>query len=308
MIQPYEGNLPYIFVSYAHRDSVEVLKIISRMQSEGYRIWYDDGIDPGTEWDEFIASKLNDSGYVLAFISQNYLLSENCKDELNYARDKGKRRLLIYLENVSLPEGMQMRLNRLQAVHKYTYTSDEIFYQKLMSATEIDIFLDVQHKSNIEDMRIVDEATSPIKCNVSMTVGTHDIHMEDGKIYPYEIGLFAINSTNHLYIETECKNAKIIAIRYLWGYDDIPPVNINNTNTIHIEIPEHSDGYRERLMLEVAAWTNEGHIVKTTKTYYIEYFISELSKQYEKDYEEIKLKRQKEKEEKQKKKKWFLGN
>ena len=41
--------------------------------------------------------------------------SDNCKDELNFARDLQKERLLVYLENVKLPLGMAMRLNRLQA-------------------------------------------------------------------------------------------------------------------------------------------------------------------------------------------------
>ena len=39
----YEGTEPYIFVSYAHRDSERVFEVLGELQSRGYRFWYDDG-------------------------------------------------------------------------------------------------------------------------------------------------------------------------------------------------------------------------------------------------------------------------
>ena len=87
---PYKGPDPYIFISYAHRDSEAVKEILLQMQQDGYRVWFDLGIDPGTEWDQFIARKVIGCDYFIAFISKNYLASSNCKDELNYARDLEK--------------------------------------------------------------------------------------------------------------------------------------------------------------------------------------------------------------------------
>ena len=128
---PYEGDLPYVFVSYSHRNMDAALQIISRMVEAGYRVWYDEGIDPGTEWDENIAAHVEGCGYFLALISDEYLGSDNCKDELNFARDLDKQRVLVYLEETDLPSGMKMRLSRIQAIHKYTYTDEEAFYAKL---------------------------------------------------------------------------------------------------------------------------------------------------------------------------------
>ncbi len=71
-------------------------------------------------------------GCFIALISENYLASSNCKDELNYARELEKPRLLVYLEDVQLPGGMRMRLSRLQAIHKYKYVSETAFMQKLL--------------------------------------------------------------------------------------------------------------------------------------------------------------------------------
>ena len=136
-IIPYKGNEPYIFISYSHRDKGEVCSVLERMQRDGYRIWFDEGIDPGTEWDEVIAAHVEECGYFLAFISENYLASDNCKDELNYARDLSKKRLLVYLEDVKLPGGMAMRMNRLQSIYKSKYSDERDFYKTLYAAEDI---------------------------------------------------------------------------------------------------------------------------------------------------------------------------
>lgn len=131
VIKPYKGEDKYIFISYAHKDYDRIKEIITDMYKKGYRIWFDEGIDPGTEWDENIAEHIEKSECVLAFISENYLRSENCKDELNYARELQKERLLVYMDDVSLPSGMAMRMNRLQAIHQYKYKKIDLFYDKL---------------------------------------------------------------------------------------------------------------------------------------------------------------------------------
>ncbi|MBQ8836941.1 MAG: toll/interleukin-1 receptor domain-containing protein [Clostridia bacterium] len=135
----YAGADKYIFISYSHRDSARVFPIIEKLVSNGYRVWFDEGIDPGSEWDEDIAGHIQECGYFIAFISKNYINSNNCKDELNYARDREKERLLVYLEDVELPSGMAMRLNRIQSIFKHTYPSEEDFYTKLFSAKNINI-------------------------------------------------------------------------------------------------------------------------------------------------------------------------
>lgn len=139
IVEAYSGNNPYVFVSYAHADKDSVLPIISHMIHSGYRIWYDDGIDPGSEWDDNIARHVQDCSLFIAFVSKNYLDSDNCKDELNYARDLKKERLLVYLEDVELPAGMAMRLNRLQALYWNSYKDKRVFYDKLFLANPFEL-------------------------------------------------------------------------------------------------------------------------------------------------------------------------
>lgn len=129
-----DENKPYIFVSYSHKDTRIVQNTILQLYRMGYNIWFDEGIDPGTEWDDNIACHIEKSDIFLAFISQNYLESDNCKDELNYARDLSKEKLIVYLEEVSLPSGLQMRIGRTQAIHKYKYVADAAFYEKIVNS------------------------------------------------------------------------------------------------------------------------------------------------------------------------------
>lgn len=70
-------------------------------------------------------------GGFIACVSEKYVSSDNCKDELNFARDLGKDRLLIHLGNVKLPAGMAMRLNRLQVLHSYTGSGRHDVFAKL---------------------------------------------------------------------------------------------------------------------------------------------------------------------------------
>ena len=136
-IKPYSGKENFIFVSYSHKNTEKVLPVIGELQDLGHRVWYDEGIDPGTEWADFIASRIEDCACMMAFISQEYLASENCKDELDFARELGKNRMLVYLEDVALPRGMAMRLNRLHAVHAYRYNTMKDFVEKLITADAV---------------------------------------------------------------------------------------------------------------------------------------------------------------------------
>ena len=124
MSSAYNGNEPYIFISYAHKDAHLVMPILQKMCESGFRIWYDKGIQGGFEWPEFIATKLFASSCVLAFISRSAIESKNCRREINFAIAKDKPLLAVYLEECELPLGMQMQLDTLQAL--FCTTTDEI--------------------------------------------------------------------------------------------------------------------------------------------------------------------------------------
>lgn len=131
---PYIGEEPYIFVSYAHKDSEVVMRAIALLQQSGFRVWYDEGIDPGSEWPSAIAKYLERCSYLIGFISANSLASQNCTCELYTAYNEHKRILVVYLEDVQLEGGLKMQLSLRQAIHWYKYESENAFFKKLLTA------------------------------------------------------------------------------------------------------------------------------------------------------------------------------
>jgi len=138
----YEGDKPYIFVSYAHKESEIVFSIIERLSEKGYRIWYDDGISPGSEWPEYIASHLNGCEVCLAFISPISANSPNCRKEINFALSKNKSFIGVFLSETDLSLGLEMQISTHQCVKKYEYSDENEFYNKLTSSVELSLCRD----------------------------------------------------------------------------------------------------------------------------------------------------------------------
>lgn len=131
----YDGDEPYIFISYAHNDSRIVFKEVERFQNEGYNIWYDKGLTPGNNWDDEIAHALINSSLVVVFISKNSVSSENVKKEIALASNENINIVPIYLEETQLPTGLKYHLIRTEAILKYNL-SDEDYLKKYRKAFE----------------------------------------------------------------------------------------------------------------------------------------------------------------------------
>jgi len=74
----YQGDEPYIFVSYAHDDAELVYPEISRLKNRGFNIWYDEGIRPGSTWRDEVALALTQCSVFLYFITPRSVASRNC--------------------------------------------------------------------------------------------------------------------------------------------------------------------------------------------------------------------------------------
>lgn len=112
----YEGEKPYIFVSYSHRDIEKVVTLIRQLQSLGFRVWYDSGVPAGADWPEEIASHLKNSGCVLSLLSPSSVRSLHFKEEFNYAKHLEKNILVVYLEECDLTPGIEMRVVSQQCI------------------------------------------------------------------------------------------------------------------------------------------------------------------------------------------------
>lgn len=129
-----EGKKPYLFISYSHEDTTSVVAAIRALQRVGYRIWYDMGISAGAQWPEDVADHIYGCDAVLAFMTPNSILSDNCREELFYAKKLKKNILLAYLQECDLSHGMDMRLGTLQFIDRRRCKDDEEFYTRLAKA------------------------------------------------------------------------------------------------------------------------------------------------------------------------------
>lgn len=142
----YEGNEPFLFVSYAHKDSAIVLPLVEGLQTRGFRVWYDERISDGVLWQRVIAEHLKKSRCVLAFVSQASLDSPNCRREINYAVNLSERYsdshaspIPVYLDNAQMDAEMEMILMPLQSRYYYKYSGPEEFLDSLEASDALQI-------------------------------------------------------------------------------------------------------------------------------------------------------------------------
>ncbi len=100
--KPYEGARPFLFISYAHRQSNEVLDTIRILHDKGVRLWYDEGIPAGSDWPSNIAHHMQDCERVIFFLSARAMESPNCFSEIRTAHRLGKPLLVVRLEDAPI--------------------------------------------------------------------------------------------------------------------------------------------------------------------------------------------------------------
>lgn len=140
--EAYNGEDPYLFISYSHQDAHLVYPEICLLNDAGYNIWYDEGVAASNEWPEEIANAVLGCSVFLCFITPRATDSVNCRNEINLALNEKKPFLAIHLENTELPAGLRLRMGDLQAIlknkipqaryfSKVTVTLDQLLGKKL---------------------------------------------------------------------------------------------------------------------------------------------------------------------------------
>jgi len=137
----YDGDEPFVFVSYAHKDGRQVFQEIKRLHDLGVRIWFDGGIDPGNEWPEDIGKALLKAQMFLVFITPAAVESTNVRNEINFAINKKKSFVAVHLQKTQLPVGLELRTGDIQAILKYNMT-EENYNKKLWSSFSEQVGID----------------------------------------------------------------------------------------------------------------------------------------------------------------------
>lgn len=114
----YKGTEPYVFVCYSHADSAVVYPEMRWLQAQGVHLWYDAGISGGAVWRAEIADAIRGAARLVVYLSKASIASTHCLREIDYALDQGVPVLPVYLDDVALPSGLDLSLNRVQALRR----------------------------------------------------------------------------------------------------------------------------------------------------------------------------------------------
>jgi hypothetical protein len=134
--EAYTGDEPYVFISYSHSDKETVYPDLALLQGMGYRIWYDEGIRPASEWPEEIAASIEGCTFFTVFISPNSVNSRNVRNEISFALDNRKPLLRIHIEETLLSPGLKLQMGNVQAIFRYQLDSGSYLRRLRKSITE----------------------------------------------------------------------------------------------------------------------------------------------------------------------------
>lgn len=133
----YRGSEPFVFVSYAHLDAELAYPIISGLQERGMRIWFDDGLDVGDIWEDVIPDHVEQCAAMLCLISPHFMDSNNCLDEIHYAKEQKKELLILHLEDTELPRNFRFRYERFHALKFSDYPDQSSLLEKLTATPKL---------------------------------------------------------------------------------------------------------------------------------------------------------------------------
>jgi hypothetical protein len=186
--EAYEGEDPYLFVSYSHQDAQLVFPEMIQLREAGYNIWYDEGVAASNEWPEEIANAVLGCSVFLCFISPRATESVNCRNEINLALNEKKPFLAIHLEETELPAGLRLRMGDLQAILKNKIPADRYFSKV---AGTIDQLLGRKNKANLGAL---ERASSLYVSRDGQTFGPYNLeqasqYLQSGQFLPSDLAL-----------------------------------------------------------------------------------------------------------------------
>lgn len=148
----YQGNEPFVFVSYSHADEEIVYPEIAWLQDQGINVWYDEGISGASRWRDAIAGKIAECSLFLLYVSPHSAASRVCREELDFALDRDRVILAVEIEPAELPEGMRLGISNRQALLRHELTA-EAYSTKLVAA--IADHLDIEPADPASTMPVV---------------------------------------------------------------------------------------------------------------------------------------------------------
>lgn len=127
----YEGNEPYIFVSYAVQDVAVVGPVLDQLGYDGYRIWFDEEGTTKNAVSSAMIEKVRYCSVFLVLITNGYAASHVCRSALSVAVESGRTVRTLILQDVLLPHSLQLQLVSSGCSMKFEAISHALLIKKL---------------------------------------------------------------------------------------------------------------------------------------------------------------------------------
>ena len=114
--KPYEGNEPYVFISYCREDVELCNQILKFLAENGIRVWYDNAIHMGDMWPDVIASHLKKSSACILIMTDGFVRSINCNKELVFSYKHKIPTVPILLDGTNVSPGMDLMISAAQYI------------------------------------------------------------------------------------------------------------------------------------------------------------------------------------------------
>jgi len=112
-----------IFFSYSSKDRDRVRAVHAALAAQGFEIFWDQSVPPGTDWDTWIRQHLNEAKCAIVFWSNTSVGSDNVRHEATVAKQQGK--LVPVLLDPLAADQFPMGLYSVQGANLTAWTGDE---------------------------------------------------------------------------------------------------------------------------------------------------------------------------------------
>jgi TIR domain len=112
-----------IFFSYSSKDRDRLRAVHAAPAAQGFEIFWDQSVPPGTDWDTWIRQHLNEAKCAIVFWSSNSVGSDNVRHEATVAKQQGK--LVPVLLDPLAADQFPMGLYSVQGANLTAWAGDE---------------------------------------------------------------------------------------------------------------------------------------------------------------------------------------
>jgi hypothetical protein len=113
---PFDGTDDFFFVSYKREEFHRIVLTLAQATEMGHRVWWDEGIPGGDEWEHRLDERIKACRGVLVFLSEQAVTSEHVRSEVQAAHRLRKPIVPVRLDSSLQPPMIEGAVGKIQFV------------------------------------------------------------------------------------------------------------------------------------------------------------------------------------------------